>query len=241
MGQLSEVALSLDQGTIAMDEGDSITTRCGARTRAGEPCRCPILYPNGRCRMHGGPCSRGWIRPEDRARPRTLPRRARLWRCPTLYHHLDPRDPVRRERLTNQGLSRRVVEWRDPVTALPVEPAARGAVRRFFYSCRCGRRVAIVYRHPERDDWACRTCCHFRYASAYHSSKGIGAVCRAIIRAKALDRIIGQGKPKNMSWRLYEEFCQRRDAASKETARAMRRWRRAVRPVIRGTQPIISA
>lgn len=29
------------------------TARCGARTRAGGPCRCPAMR-NGRCRMHGG-------------------------------------------------------------------------------------------------------------------------------------------------------------------------------------------
>ena len=28
--------------------------RCGARTRAGTPCRGAAM-PNGRCRMHGGP------------------------------------------------------------------------------------------------------------------------------------------------------------------------------------------
>jgi uncharacterized protein YjcR len=28
-------------------------TRCGARTRAGEPCKSRAM-PNGRCRMHGG-------------------------------------------------------------------------------------------------------------------------------------------------------------------------------------------
>jgi len=27
--------------------------RCGARTRAGSPCRSPAM-PNGRCRLHGG-------------------------------------------------------------------------------------------------------------------------------------------------------------------------------------------
>ena len=27
--------------------------RCGAKTRAGTPCRTPAM-PNGRCRMHGG-------------------------------------------------------------------------------------------------------------------------------------------------------------------------------------------
>lgn len=27
--------------------------RCGARTRAGTPCRCPAM-PNGKCHLHGG-------------------------------------------------------------------------------------------------------------------------------------------------------------------------------------------
>lgn len=27
--------------------------RCGAKTRAGTPCKCPAM-PNGRCRLHGG-------------------------------------------------------------------------------------------------------------------------------------------------------------------------------------------
>jgi hypothetical protein len=29
------------------------TPRCGARTRAGIPCRC-LALPNGKCRIHGG-------------------------------------------------------------------------------------------------------------------------------------------------------------------------------------------
>ena len=28
--------------------------RCGAKTRAGKPCKAAAM-PNGRCRMHGGP------------------------------------------------------------------------------------------------------------------------------------------------------------------------------------------
>ena len=31
-----------------------LSSRCGARTRSGSPCRSPAM-PNGRCRMHGGP------------------------------------------------------------------------------------------------------------------------------------------------------------------------------------------
>ena len=29
------------------------TPRCGAKTQAGSPCRCPAM-PNGKCRIHGG-------------------------------------------------------------------------------------------------------------------------------------------------------------------------------------------
>ncbi len=28
--------------------------RCGAKTRAGRPCRAPVVRGKGRCRMHGG-------------------------------------------------------------------------------------------------------------------------------------------------------------------------------------------
>lgn len=31
---------------------------CGARTRAGAPCRLTSIYANGRCKFHGG-CSTG--------------------------------------------------------------------------------------------------------------------------------------------------------------------------------------
>ena len=42
--------------------------RCGARTRAGTPCKGPAM-PNGRCRMHGGP-STGPRTPEGLERSR---------------------------------------------------------------------------------------------------------------------------------------------------------------------------
>jgi hypothetical protein len=42
--------------------------RCGARTRAGAPCKGPAM-PNGRCRMHGGP-STGPRTPEGLERSR---------------------------------------------------------------------------------------------------------------------------------------------------------------------------
>jgi hypothetical protein len=42
--------------------------RCGAKTRAGLPCRAAAM-PNGRCRMHGGP-STGPRTEEGKARIR---------------------------------------------------------------------------------------------------------------------------------------------------------------------------
>lgn len=32
-----------------------LTEICGAKNRKGLPCGCKLLYPNGRCRFHGGP------------------------------------------------------------------------------------------------------------------------------------------------------------------------------------------
>lgn len=32
-------------------------TICGAKTKTGEPCESTELFPNGRCRLHGGPSS----------------------------------------------------------------------------------------------------------------------------------------------------------------------------------------
>jgi hypothetical protein len=68
--------------------------RCGARTRAGAPCRSPAM-PNGRCRMHGG-ASTG---------PRTLAGLNRMRAAATKHgayatsarrRALDPRDPFAR-------------------------------------------------------------------------------------------------------------------------------------------------
>jgi hypothetical protein len=33
---------------------DLVWLSCGARTRAGTPCKRPVLLPAGRCRLHGG-------------------------------------------------------------------------------------------------------------------------------------------------------------------------------------------
>lgn len=40
---------------------------CGAKTRAGTPCKLTSIYDNGRCALHGG-CSTGPTTPEGKAR-----------------------------------------------------------------------------------------------------------------------------------------------------------------------------
>jgi hypothetical protein len=37
----------------SVDAADTRARRCGAKTRAGSPCKTPAMA-NGRCRMHGG-------------------------------------------------------------------------------------------------------------------------------------------------------------------------------------------
>ncbi|MDD5581197.1 MAG: HGGxSTG domain-containing protein [Methylobacter sp.] len=39
-------------------EADLIGLACGAKTRAGTPCKLTSIYTNGRCKWHGG-CSTG--------------------------------------------------------------------------------------------------------------------------------------------------------------------------------------
>lgn len=39
---------------------------CGAKKRNGDPCGCTILFPNGRCRIHGGPTPVGMASPAYR-------------------------------------------------------------------------------------------------------------------------------------------------------------------------------
>ncbi len=51
-------------------------TPCGARTRAGHPCKAAAM-PNGRCRMHGG-ASTGPRTPEGLARLRAARTRTGL-------------------------------------------------------------------------------------------------------------------------------------------------------------------
>jgi hypothetical protein len=46
----------------------ALAPRCGARTRAGRPCRAPAIHGKLRCRMHGG-------RSTGLRTPESLPRR----------------------------------------------------------------------------------------------------------------------------------------------------------------------
>jgi hypothetical protein len=42
--------------------------RCGAKTRAGRPCRSPIVRGRKRCRMHGGAAGSGGAKGERNGR-----------------------------------------------------------------------------------------------------------------------------------------------------------------------------
>lgn len=49
------------------ESGPKTARTCGAKNRRGQPCGCKQLYPNGRCRFHGGP-STGPKTPEGKQR-----------------------------------------------------------------------------------------------------------------------------------------------------------------------------
>ena len=65
-----EVRLACYADSVSGPQPESLTnaSRCGAKTRSGQPCRAPAM-PNGRCRMHGGK-STGPRTPEGLARAR---------------------------------------------------------------------------------------------------------------------------------------------------------------------------
>ncbi|MBC9070599.1 hypothetical protein IAI53_01330 [Thauera sp. CAU 1555] len=46
---------------------DLLNLTCGARTRAGAPCKHTVIYANGRCKFHGG-LSTGPVSVEGKAR-----------------------------------------------------------------------------------------------------------------------------------------------------------------------------
>ena len=60
-------ANALRHGVRGGDPNGPSVPRCGAKTRAGTPCRGPAIRGRARCRMHGGK-SRGPTTPEGRAR-----------------------------------------------------------------------------------------------------------------------------------------------------------------------------
>jgi glucans biosynthesis protein len=44
----------MNQETVRRLSNLRAAPRCGARNRAGEPCRCPAIRGRSRCRLHGG-------------------------------------------------------------------------------------------------------------------------------------------------------------------------------------------
>ncbi|ATE64085.1 HGGxSTG domain-containing protein [Rhizorhabdus dicambivorans] len=91
----------------------AIAPRCGARTRAGRPCRAPAVHGHRRCRMHGGKGSgarRGnlhgwkhgtrsaWIRQVVHYLRATSPN-APLRMTPDTPAPTPPKDPFAREKI----------------------------------------------------------------------------------------------------------------------------------------------
>lgn len=58
---------AIDYGALLFQPPATSEGRCGARTKAGTPCRCLSAGKNRRCRYHGG-CSTGPRTPEGRAK-----------------------------------------------------------------------------------------------------------------------------------------------------------------------------
>ncbi|MGI9505377.1 MAG: HGGxSTG domain-containing protein [Geminicoccaceae bacterium] len=202
--------------------------RCGAKNRAGRPCRCPILYPNGRCRMHGGPCSKH--RTERKPMP---PEYAPwIWRLRPMTHR-DILRPFFPPRLDNTGLSSFLKEGEkhghDPRVNLPIA-RRNGPIPCAFWVCSCGRRTATLFSPLKRTGfdswsfdhcWQCRVCCGYRHAGSEISSEGRGLMLRALGQVQRIERIIGKGKPRRMQWRTYNKLRKQLDHYSHIALREM--------------------
>lgn len=63
------VAVSKNKTKVAVPEGQPYPMNakgqrvCGAKTKSGKPCQSTVLYPNGRCHLHGGPTPTGMNAP----------------------------------------------------------------------------------------------------------------------------------------------------------------------------------
>lgn len=194
---------------------------CGAKTRAGHPCRCPILFPNGRCRVHGGP-TQHWKRHRRRRtnkKPvsyRVHPKRSNRswnWVAPRL---IDPRgrpvapDEVGSIRMLNAGLSANTDGY-CVVTDLPVFKG--GGCPRAFWVCTCGKRCAIVYLDPLArrgfgPAFRCMECAGYRYASAWMSGSGrTKAMRRQLDQLTKLAYVVRSGeRPRGMRRRTWERL-----------------------------------
>lgn len=65
---------------VRLMAGYNVTNRCGAKTRAGHPCRRKPVQGKRRCPNHGG-LSTGPITPEGKARALAALRRWRAVKC----------------------------------------------------------------------------------------------------------------------------------------------------------------
>jgi hypothetical protein len=92
-----------------MNECDGL--RCGARTRAGTPCRRWAILPQGRCNLHGGKSRRGLCHPNFRHGRRSKDFLAQMygWRMEleTFAREQDIHDPGEIERFIRQNLMKK--------------------------------------------------------------------------------------------------------------------------------------
>ena len=200
--------------------------QCGALTRRGHPCRCPILYPNGRCRMHGGPRSRGWSnfkpqRPDFRDARIPYKRHTTAWNwvSPLLRAPDGSTAKASSVRMLNAGLGALADEMRRepghqeddplicPTTRLEIVQGG-GCTNRHFWVCNCGKRVAALYQHPKHKEvWSCMKCTGYTYECLVTSGRGKAKNPeRALLQKKKLDPIVGEGRPMGMRQSVYERL-----------------------------------
>lgn len=206
------------------------TPRCYAKNRAGHTCHCPILYPNGRCRMHGGPRSRDGAKPRREGRPhhkkstRLHERSDQPWIWVGAYL-LDRSGEVicgDDIRMFNAGVSatsdtlRSQPRYRTgdphicPKTRLEIVPGG-GCTNRYFWVCVCKKRCAVLYRKlGASDEWLCMLCCGFRYACLSRLGSGDRKrPTRALLQKRRLHSIICNGRPRGIRRLTYERLCKR--------------------------------
>lgn len=186
-----------------------MVNRCNAKTRAGPPCRCPILFPNGRCRVHGGPRSKPAF-----VAPMTRQKKPRIWNGSV--ERLDCRQrlawPVF---MSNRGLRACSVDGaRCDLTGLMVVHGKSPSGQAYWACGGCDARCAKLFKCD--DDWMCHKCAGFTYRSSSLSGNRLIDKCaRIMVQLRRMDSMVEGGRPKGMSRKVYRRWINRRDMADR--------------------------